>query len=203
MAQMLTAIDSLQIVGVRPKPPGLSASLKVEDASTKLSPNDLRSLQSKGFFLTREGQLMSNEGELIVRTGKAVIYTLRFGEVVYGTGMAITAGTDEVIPEEQGGGENQYLFVTADFDESEFVEPPRAPDLSFQGKPDSALTEQDKRNREMHNAWLSWNRKVTQGREKVKTLNDRFADWYYVISHDSFTKLHRNRGDLVVAKKEE
>jgi hypothetical protein len=42
--------------------------------------------------------------------------------------------------------------------------------------------------------------KVEAGKQKVKELNDRFGDWYYVISNDSFDKLRLNRGDLVKAK---
>ena len=42
--------------------------------------------------------------------------------------------------------------------------------------------------------------KVVAGKQKVKDLNDRFADWYYVISNDSFDKLRLSRTDLVKAK---
>lgn len=42
--------------------------------------------------------------------------------------------------------------------------------------------------------------KVAAGKQKVKDLNDRFADWYYVISNDSFDKLRLSRTDLVKAK---
>ncbi len=42
--------------------------------------------------------------------------------------------------------------------------------------------------------------KVAAGKQKVKELNDRFADWYYVISNESFDKLRLSRTDLVKAK---
>lgn len=42
--------------------------------------------------------------------------------------------------------------------------------------------------------------KVAAGKQKVKDLNDRFADWYYVISNDSFDKLRLSRTDLVKTK---
>ncbi len=42
--------------------------------------------------------------------------------------------------------------------------------------------------------------KVAAGKQKVQELNDRFADWYYVISNDSFDKLRLSRTDLVKAK---
>lgn len=42
--------------------------------------------------------------------------------------------------------------------------------------------------------------KVAAGKQKVQDLNDRFADWYYVISNDSFDKLRLSRADLVKPK---
>ncbi len=158
---MLATLDSLRIVGVRPKPAGISATLKQESGGVPLTNADLLSLQSKGFYLSREGQLMSNEGELIVRTHGGVIYTLRFGEVVVGSGLAITAGVTDSAGTSTGGEQSQYLFVTTDYDRS-----------------------------------------VAGAEPLSKQLNERFADWYYVISHDSFTKLHKSRGDLTVASKE-
>lgn len=42
--------------------------------------------------------------------------------------------------------------------------------------------------------------KIESGKQKVKELNDRFADWYYVISNDSFDKLRLSRSDLIKPK---
>ena len=42
--------------------------------------------------------------------------------------------------------------------------------------------------------------KIAAGQQKVKELNDRFADWYYVISNDSFDKLRISRSALVKSK---
>jgi hypothetical protein len=42
-----------------------------------------------------------------------------------------------------------------------------------------------------------YNEKVKKGQEKVKELNDRFADWYYVISDDIYKKIHLNRADIL------
>jgi hypothetical protein len=43
---------------------------------------------------------------------------------------------------------------------------------------------------------------LAKGRKRAKDLNDRFADWFYIISEDSYKKLHLTRAD-VVKKKEE
>ncbi|MBX9789967.1 MAG: DUF4340 domain-containing protein [Pirellulales bacterium] len=39
--------------------------------------------------------------------------------------------------------------------------------------------------------------KIKKGEERVKELNDRFADWYYVISNDVYRKIHLNRIDML------
>ncbi len=46
-----------------------------------------------------------------------------------------------------------------------------------------------------------YEKKVEEGKKKVKELNDRFADWYYVISDDVYKKIHLNR-DEIIKKKE-
>jgi len=43
--------------------------------------------------------------------------------------------------------------------------------------------------------------RVKKGKEKAKELNDRFADWYYVISNSEFEKIHLTR-EQIVKKKE-
>ena len=45
--------------------------------------------------------------------------------------------------------------------------------------------------------------KIESGKQKVKELNDRFADWYYVISDDVYRKIHLNHDDIVQKKKKE
>lgn len=45
--------------------------------------------------------------------------------------------------------------------------------------------------------------KVEEGKKKVDELNDRFADWYYVITEEDFDKLRLNREQLVKEKEKE
>ncbi len=199
MSNFLTAIDELSIVGVRPKPEGISRSLQAAaDAGAQISRSDMSSLQGKGFYMTRDGQLMSNEGELLVLTSEGLRYTLRFGEVLFGSGMAVSAGTDAET--QAGPAENRYLFVSTEFNEALYPEPQLPADSSFRGKPDSLLTDRDRENAMLLNEHKKWYREVSQGRVKANELNDRFADWYYVISSESFDKLHLNRSALVVER---
>jgi hypothetical protein len=46
-----------------------------------------------------------------------------------------------------------------------------------------------------------YDEKVAKGKERVKELNARFADWYYVISNDVYRKIHLTR-DQMIKKKE-
>jgi hypothetical protein len=198
---LLNSLTGLNIVGVRPKPPGLSANLKVSSGSAELTQTDLMSLQDKGFYLSRDGQLLSNEGELQVITTDGVLYTLRFGEVVYGSGLAVTAGGEVGTQNDKAQAEeNRYLFITADFDQGFFKEPPKPEDTSFATKADSLWTDQDRLNKESHDKHNEWARKVQSGRQIAEELTARFADWYYVISSESYDKIDLTRADLVVAK---
>jgi hypothetical protein len=196
---LLNTLDSLSIVGVRPKPAGLSASLAKAGQGESISQADAMSLQSKGYFFNRDGQLLSNEGELQLYTKDGTKLVLRFGEIVYGQGDAVSAGTQDAGGSD-GPAENRYLFVSAEFDPKLLLEPPRPRDTVFASKPDSLLTETDRDNKERQRAHQTWITNVANGRAKADELNRRFAQWYYVISAESYDKLHLERSDLVVSK---
>ncbi len=168
---LVGAISQLNIVGVRPKPEGLAAILSGAPGQRQISQTDQLSLQTKGFYLDRQGRLLSNEGEMRVRTSDGIVYTLRFGEVLYGSGLSVTAGGAEQAGAEgqTGGTANRYLFVTAQFDESSLKMPPGDGERQ---------------------------RKIDEGRKLAADLNARFADWYYVIAAESFDKIHVTRDGL-------
>lgn len=44
---------------------------------------------------------------------------------------------------------------------------------------------------------------VKRGQDKVKELNDRFADWYFIIPDNVYKKIRLGRGDIVKAKGDE
>lgn len=188
--KLLTALAELKIVDVRPKPEGLSQSLVGEVSAKTLSREDRLSLQSKGFYLSNEGQLLSNEGEMQVTSEDGIIYVLRFGEVVFGA------------EEGDGGltGERRYLFITAQFDSEAFREPLKPTNYNFEGKPDSVLTAEDFKNRELAPKWENWKRDFDRAKELTAELNQRFAGWYYVITSASFENLRLRRSNLVVGK---
>jgi hypothetical protein len=201
---LLGALDDLNIVGVRPKPAGLSASLTRTEGA-RLSQGDVQSLQSRGYYFTYDGQLVSNEGEVLVHAAPGIRYTLRFGEVVYGSGEALTAGTGSDEPGDDGGedrgpGENRYLFITADFDPKALPEPRKPSNTSFQQKAEGEWTDADRAQKKLFDVHEEWKTKTEGARAKAEELNRRFADWYYVIPADDFEKLRVSRKDLLKAK---
>ena len=172
---LVGAIIDLKIAGVRPKPTGMTGNLRDAAVAGSITQADIQSLVSRGFFPTPEGGLLSNEGEVLVRTDEGLDYTLRFGEVVYGRGDAVAVG-DETSDEAQAGpGENRYVFITTEFDETVLPEPP-ASDTD---------------------AHASWERRVQEGKDKAERLAARFADWYYVIAADSYDRIHKPRDEFL------
>ena len=118
MNNLIQAVDQLAIEGVRPKPDGLTASLQRASGGIRITESDMISLQQHGYYFARDGRLVSNEGELQVHTKDGVMYTLRFGEIAFGQGTALTAG-DSVATSQPGqgqAGENRYLMISASID---------------------------------------------------------------------------------------
>ena len=200
MNALLSAVDELSIVGVRVKPEGLSRSLKQSADGMRITQADRLSLQNKGFYFSRDGSLLSNEGELQVQTDAGVKYTLRFGEILFGTGEVVSAGSESNQDQNAGPGENRYLFATSSFRPEIFPEPKQPANLDFQGKEETDLSENDKGNKELFEAHEAWKKKIEEGTLKAEELNQRFSGWYYVISSESFDKIHLKRSDLVKKK---
>ncbi|HEU5116571.1 MAG TPA: DUF4340 domain-containing protein, partial [Isosphaeraceae bacterium] len=131
LTTLTSTLANLQIVGVRPKPAGLTRELKASaEKGISLDQGALLSLASKGFHLV-QGRLMSNEGDVYVTTAEGVEYTLRFGEVTFAQGRELSAGSedekagssDEAPPSEDGAVESRYLFVTAMFNPASVPKP--------------------------------------------------------------------------------
>lgn len=123
MNEVASTLDQLKIVGVRAKPPGLTEQLARAEGIT-LSQTSVMSLLNRGFYLGNDGNLYSNEGDLHAMTDKGVACTLRFGEILFGTGSEITAGADREgeqelarAGEEGAASANRFLMITVGFDE--------------------------------------------------------------------------------------
>lgn len=119
-------LGQIKIVGVRKKPEGLTAML--EQASGFDRQILRQALAEKGYFVANNGKLVSNEGDLLFETKKGVRYTLRFGELVPGSGLDVTSGAADPKSQPKEGeapkpGDNRYLMVTAEFAESILKKP--------------------------------------------------------------------------------
>jgi hypothetical protein len=225
LTALTSALADLKIVGVRPKPEGLSRELKMAPTNElnldKLTNLIARSLVSKGFYPTKDG-LYSNQGEVVVTTDEGAVYTLRFGEVYFGAGEDLTAGTKEEESKEpgketdkdkkagkaDGTTESRYLMVTVAFDPKLVPEPAKPkedlvmPDDPFQKAADDPKriadekAAQEKADREKS----ARDKQLADAEKKVKDLSDRFADWYYLTPGDSFRSIVLDRASLVRPK---
>lgn len=101
MRDMVSNLDDLKIVGVRPKPQGIKPDLSLEPsvARNPLAVQALQAdLESRGFLIgpdpkVKDGiKLYSNEGELLAGTNEGVRYELHFGEIFAGTEFEIEVG---------------------------------------------------------------------------------------------------------------
>ena len=197
MNLLVGGLMGLDIVGVRPKPEGLSGNLRQAFEERTITNADLQTMQSRGFYPTQSGEMLSNEGELLVRTDQGVLYTLRFGEILFGSGNAVAIGDETSDEEETGDGENRYVLITAEFDANAFSEPVQPSNRDFESKAESQWTEADLENKLQADLYAQWERRTEEGQARADELAARFAGWYYVVSAGSYNRVHKGRDDIL------
>jgi uncharacterized cupin superfamily protein len=201
--ELRTALDDLNIVDVHRKPQGLSTQLQGESA-LNLDQAAADSLQSRGYFIVRN-QLLSDEGETFLRMNDGVEYSLRFGSAVqFDDGSPIDGDPESLADNSPASG--RYVFVTARFD-SALIPPPELEDVPEASAPasqpdseaapsaeDAARAAIIASNERKQN---EYDEKVAAGQERVRELNKRFADWYFVVSDDTYQKIRLRRKNIV------
>ena len=197
MNLLVGGLMGLRIVGVRPKPEGLSGNLRQAFEARRITNADLQAMQSRGFYPTQDGEMLSNEGELKVRTEPGVLYTLRFGEILYGSGNAVSIGDETSDDEDTGTGENRYVLINAEFDADTLSEPPRPSNRDFENKAETQWTDVDRENSERADLHAQWERRTEEGRARAEELATRFSSWYYVVSAGSYNRVHKTRDELL------
>jgi hypothetical protein len=219
---MITALGDLKIVGVRPKPAGLSRDLRASEGALQLTQNSsVLSLSSKGYYAMRDGRLLSNQGDVIVSTEEGIVYTLRFGEVTFATGDALSAGASESAEAEKAkqkaepkkaegaGAESRFLMVTVSFDPALIPEPRpepepplTIPDDPFQLAPDDPkrIAEEKAEKEKEERKKAERDKKIADGKKRAEELTDRFANWYYVTPGPSFRSISLDRAALLRPK---
>ncbi|NLY03208.1 MAG: DUF4340 domain-containing protein [Rhodopirellula sp.] len=228
--KMKTALDDLKIVDVSRKPEGLSGDLKATgsvyaDRETQQSLANrgfyLVQLDDKVY------ELRSNEGETRVLMKDGVEYVLRFGQIA-GGGEKVEEKEGEAKSDEDASGVNRYLFVMAEFNADAIKKPelealpevPAEPEKKAEEKKEEgdkkdakegeekkeddpvakAKAERERIEKENKRKEDEYKEKITKGEERVKELNARFADWYYIISDKVYKDVHLARADILKEK---
>ncbi|MBV8878703.1 MAG: DUF4340 domain-containing protein [Planctomycetaceae bacterium] len=228
LTTLTSTLSGLKLTGVRAKPPVVAQAQDLSNLG-KMPQNTLmavaRALGGKGFFVYQDKDrfgMLCSEGEMTASCDDGVVYTLRFGDVLVGSGDEVSAGTpdekdpkdekkdpkkDEKKPDEKKGGtENRYLMVSVKYDESLAGAAPVEPkayvaDPAKKPEEQKADEEKSKKDKEEYETKKKdWEKKKADGKKRAEELTKRFAPWYYVISADAFKKLRVDRSALVKAK---
>lgn len=218
---LASTLGNLEIVGVRPKPSGLTAELKMAEEKGRLELDQLaiRSLASRGFHFVGS-DLLSEEGDMTAATEDGVIYLLRFGNVTFARGEALTAGgQDEETespegspePRSEGAVESRYLFVDAEFNPDLIAKPQphqpwaegELPDAVFARTAEEAAEEASRQEERERQEQEVYEKKIESGRERAQELRDRFAAWYYVVPGDAYRKIILDRSRLLRAESDD
>jgi len=97
-------------------------------------------------------------------------------------------GKDKESPEEKKADDSK---AEADKNEEPKEEKPSAEELK---KKREEIEKENKRKQ------AEYEEKIVAGKKRVEELNDRFADWYYIISDSVYRKIHLNRGEIIKKK---
>jgi hypothetical protein len=66
----------------------------------------------------------------------------------------------------------------------------------------TALEARRRVERENRRKQEAFDEQIEAGRKRVRELNNRFADWYYIVSEKEFEKIHLDRAGVVRKKAE-
>ncbi len=69
-----------------------------------------------------------------------------------------------------------------------------------EGQRSAAELERERIEKENQRKQDDYDEKLQTAQEHVRQLNERFADWYYVVSEDTFKKIHLGRSDVLKEK---
>lgn len=210
------ALRGLRIVGVRPKPEKLAELFSGSSEKVTLNPTDLLAMQDRGFYVTPDGQFLANEGELSFSLDDGISYQLCFGEVLFGEGETLTAGTNETPGSPNQAGptgddavkpgvrEARFLMVNMMLDESKLPKQPEEPKAPTPAEGATTVDPQTQGAYEI--AKKQYEQEMEYYRRRMKMVTDRaaalqkeFAAWYYVIDGETYAKLRPTRAELVHA----
>ena len=198
--QTANALDRLEIVDVVRKPAGLGADLRAAQDQALAA-----DLTQRGFLPVPDGaggfRIQSVNGDIAIDTRDGIRYTIRFGDV-----RGEEASADIKL--------DRYMMVTTSVNAAMFPEPepPGTPAGQTTGAPapaapnptgdDPAAGGDDEE--AQRRAEAAYRRAVEErqtrlaaAQQKVDDLNQRFADWYYVVSEASYRDVRFDRNELI------
>lgn len=212
---LISALSDLKIAGVRPKPDGLTRDLKGGEG-IRLDQATRISLGEKGFYIVKD-QLISNQGDVIVECDDGAQYTLRFGEVVFARGEALSSGkeskdkkkADDPKSKNEGSIESRYLFATIAFFPELLPPPAEKPDAAISlpdepfllpaGDP-KRVADEKKIDDERKKKDDEKKKRLEEAKKGIDERSDRFAPWYYLVPGDAFRNIVLDRSALSKAK---
>jgi hypothetical protein len=108
--QLVSNLDGLRLVGVRPKPPGIEPDLSIDPryARSQQLVSVLRNdMAEKGYFVgsDRRGgkeRIFSKEGEIEAGTNEGLRYALHFGQIFTGTEFEVETGLSKDASKDKG-----------------------------------------------------------------------------------------------------
>jgi hypothetical protein len=129
--QIVTNLDGLRLVGVRPKPQGVNPDLSIDKriADSRELVFALRSdMANRGFYIAsdRRGgatRLVSKEGEFEAGTNEGLRYALHFGQIFTGTEFDIETGLSKDGKSKDGKKETDKKSATVDSKAADKKEP--------------------------------------------------------------------------------
>ncbi len=191
------ALKDVTIVDVLPKPLQLADALKKDFSIQDLQQEYWRTLIETGFLpYTLPGEdtakICGVNGEVVFETKDAVRYRLLFGK-------------------QQLGGEDkdqrqQYLFVQAEFAQ-EMVPMPELQEVpeikEGEGQDVEAQAKLRQQIKDANGRALDvYHQRLAAAKLKILDLNNKFADWYYVVSEEDIAKIQLTRDQLAAAPKQ-
>jgi hypothetical protein len=220
-------LGDVKIVDVVRKPGDLGNSLQVsKDKLTREQQEALRDVgffpnpAADGTM-----DIYGTNGEVQVDTKDGVQYVLRFGDIAPAAEISSTTSTPEAgkaKSDQEQVKVNRYLFVMTQLapsiltppmlepvpagpaDEAKPAEPAKTDDKAGEEKKgedpkpvDPQQAERERIKKENDRKMNEYNDKKKKAETRVKELNARFADWYYVVSEDVYKKIRLVRSDIV------
>ena len=224
------ALGDLKIIDVVRKPSGLSADLKAEEsfagdreAVMSLAQRGFFAIQ-KGDLVSSDGETivgMKDGVEYLLRFGNSA--TVAGADDPAAGGDA--SKEEGAAPASSSG---RYLFVSARLNE-ELLEKPQldaVPEAPGEGetktdgadekkdgaadelkkaeeaeaKAQAALEERRRVEAENRRKQEQFDEQVKAAQKRVRDLNNRFADWYYVVSDKEYDKIHLGRDEMIQKK---